>query len=472
MQPVKHIICLLLIVVIIACKKQKEDPPVNQQPTVTAPVANAGSDITIYLPTNSTTLNGHASIHPGGASLQYSWTQLSGPSQVAIVDPNTEYGKVATLIAGTYEFRLQVKILSGASDDDTLMLTVHPLPQVPANISITPIQLLPVTTLPFERKNTCVVTTADKIFFAGGVVYTPNSNGAIISFSRVDVYDVNTQTWSTAELSQPRFRIVGASSGNKIVFAGGIKSDGVISDRVDIYDVSANSWATAGLSQARNDLAVASSGDKILFAGGGDYSPWDFPLVTNRVDIYDASANSWSNTTLSQARGSTMGVASNNKLVFAGGYSESGGSNRIDIYDIPTGAWTTASLNKTDIINAGIASNNTVHFVRSIGGNSNSFFTRSRVEQLNLSTGTLAVQLLQQFDFLSPLEERRFAGAAVSGNYAVFVPENLHHFLIYNTINQTWSVSSPIQPLTGITVVSINNQIYIATTEKLWKVQF
>jgi CubicO group peptidase (beta-lactamase class C family) len=56
-------------------------PPASAAPTNTAPIANAGADITLELPTDSATLSGSATDDglPGSA-LTYKWEWLSGPS--------------------------------------------------------------------------------------------------------------------------------------------------------------------------------------------------------------------------------------------------------------------------------------------------------------------------------------------------------------------------------------------------------
>ncbi len=73
------------------------------------------------------------------------------------------------------------------------------------------------------------------VLFAGGVI-PPGTHS-----SRVDIYDLATQTWSTAELSQARTAPAAVAAGNKIFFAGGEISDGTFpSNVVDIYDVSTN----------------------------------------------------------------------------------------------------------------------------------------------------------------------------------------------------------------------------------------
>ena len=72
------------------------------------------------------------------------------------------------------------------------------------------------------------------------------------------------------KLSEARYNLAGAAAGNKIVFAGGNSSNSgnQESKTVDIYDIRTNSWSTAQLSEARQGLVAASAGNKIFFAGG------------------------------------------------------------------------------------------------------------------------------------------------------------------------------------------------------------
>jgi gliding motility-associated-like protein len=77
-----------------------------------APTANAGTDITINLPTDSTGVVGSGS-DPDGSIASYAWTQQSGPNTATLTNQNTSILSVDNLIAGTYVFRLTV------TDDDT-----------------------------------------------------------------------------------------------------------------------------------------------------------------------------------------------------------------------------------------------------------------------------------------------------------------------------------------------------------------
>ena len=105
------------------------------------------------------------------------------------------------------------------------------------------------------------------------------------------------QSWSTATLSQSRAGFnLATSAGNDVFFAGGLAANGA-SNVVDIYNISSGSWSTADLTQARYALGAASAGNFALFAGGYTGSSY-----SNVVDIYNTSAGTWSTATLSQAR--------------------------------------------------------------------------------------------------------------------------------------------------------------------------
>ena len=94
-------------------------------------------------------------------------------------------------------------------------------------------------------------------------------------------------------LSIPRINLTIAAAGNKILFAGGTDQDGEETSRVDIYDIVTQTWATAELSSTKNNVAAVTLGNKIYFAGGHTVSGNSYDLFAT-VDIYDASANSWS----------------------------------------------------------------------------------------------------------------------------------------------------------------------------------
>lgn len=74
------------------------------------PVANAGSNQSITLPTSSVTLDGSGST---GTIVSYQWTKTSGPGTFTITSPTSVSTTVTGLIQGTYVFQLSLN--SGAS---------------------------------------------------------------------------------------------------------------------------------------------------------------------------------------------------------------------------------------------------------------------------------------------------------------------------------------------------------------------
>ncbi len=73
---------------------------------VQAPVANAGSDQSVYV-NNTVTLDGSRSNDPQGYNLTYNWVQVSGPT-ATLSRANTSKPTFVASAEGTYEFRLTV----------------------------------------------------------------------------------------------------------------------------------------------------------------------------------------------------------------------------------------------------------------------------------------------------------------------------------------------------------------------------
>jgi ribosomal protein L14 len=94
--------------------------PANQ-----APIANAGTNITINLPVNSTSLNGSGSIDLDGTISTYAWTWVSGPTTFTMGTPNSATTTLTGLVQGVYVFRLTVTDNGGSTDIDNIVVTVN-----------------------------------------------------------------------------------------------------------------------------------------------------------------------------------------------------------------------------------------------------------------------------------------------------------------------------------------------------------
>jgi hypothetical protein len=86
------------------------------------PVANAGSDQTITLPTSSVTLSGSGT-DTDGTIVSYSWSIVSGSGTITSATSATT--TVTGLVAGTYVFRLTVTDNQGATGTDDMQVTVN-----------------------------------------------------------------------------------------------------------------------------------------------------------------------------------------------------------------------------------------------------------------------------------------------------------------------------------------------------------
>lgn len=93
--------------------------------TNTPPVANAGADKAITLPTNSVVLSGSGT-DANGTIASYAWTKIAGPTQFTLSNVAIANPTVSNLVAGTYTFRLTVKDNGGATASDDVNVVVAP----------------------------------------------------------------------------------------------------------------------------------------------------------------------------------------------------------------------------------------------------------------------------------------------------------------------------------------------------------
>jgi hypothetical protein len=127
---------------------------VNPAPNV-LPVANAGPDVTITLPTNTASLNGSGTDTDGNI-VSYAWLKISGPAAGTITNANAAAAIASGLVAGTYRYQLTVTDNGGAVARDTMQLTVNPAPNVAptANAGVDRTITLPVNTITLSGSGT------------------------------------------------------------------------------------------------------------------------------------------------------------------------------------------------------------------------------------------------------------------------------------------------------------------------------
>ncbi len=89
-----------------------------------SPVANAGADQVITLPTNVVTLDESNSSSSNGMITSFTWRRISGPFSFSLNSPNSALSFVDSLKKGIYEFELKVTDNAGLSDQDTVIIIV------------------------------------------------------------------------------------------------------------------------------------------------------------------------------------------------------------------------------------------------------------------------------------------------------------------------------------------------------------
>src|SRR5574343_870501 len=224
-------------------------PPPN-----VAPNANAGTDISITLPVNNTTLNGSASNDPDGTIAYYSWPRISGPTQVTIGNASAASTAISNLVQGTYGFRLVVTDNNGATDSDTVLVTVNPVPNAaPVANAGTDISI----TLPTNSTN-----------LNGSASYDPDGSIAQYNWTRISGPGAVTITNSTTATPG----VVGLQAGQHI-FELMITDDkgATATDRVTVTVNAAPVQNQAPIANAGNDSSISVPATTALLNGSAYY---------------------------------------------------------------------------------------------------------------------------------------------------------------------------------------------------------
>ncbi len=90
-----------------------------------APLANAGLNQSITLPTNTANLSGSGT-DVDGTVVIYKWTKVAGPATGTITNSNIPVTNVTGLTAGIYLFELRITDNNGATGKDTMQVIVNP----------------------------------------------------------------------------------------------------------------------------------------------------------------------------------------------------------------------------------------------------------------------------------------------------------------------------------------------------------
>jgi hypothetical protein len=111
----------VLVITLASCKKDNFSKAIIKL----SPVAKAGSDTTIMLPTNNIKLSGNASYDPDGKINSYQWRKIKGPQPGSINNPQNSEATAINLVQGIYDFELYITDNNGLTATDTMEVRVE-----------------------------------------------------------------------------------------------------------------------------------------------------------------------------------------------------------------------------------------------------------------------------------------------------------------------------------------------------------
>jgi len=286
------------------------------------PIANAGTNQTITLPTSSVTLAGSGS-ESGGTIASYSWSQTGGPSTATISNTGIANPVISNLVAGTYTFQLTVTDSYGTQVTGTVTVTVNP---AASSSAATPsgYQAVPGTIQAESYVSSVGVKTESTTDAGSGldVGYIYQGDGM--------TYNINVATAGTYTLS---LRVASALSGGVINV---INSSGAVLATVNVPNTGGwQVWTTL------TTTVTLAAGNQTFSLSSPATANWNINWFSfAQVVLPTPAANAGSNQTIQLPTSSVS---------LSGSGSESGGT-------IASYAWSQTSGPSTAAIsNAGIA---------------------------------------------------------------------------------------------------------------------
>ncbi len=152
----------------------------GSNPVNVSPVANAGTDRSITLPTSSVTLTGSGTDSDGTIS-SYSWTKISGTGGT-ITSASSASTIITGLSAGSYTFRLSVTDDDGVVGYDEVLITVNP------------VGVNPVNSAPIVNSGSDTSTTASSVVLTATA---SDSEGDTMTYNWSQVFGISTSTISS-----------------------------------------------------------------------------------------------------------------------------------------------------------------------------------------------------------------------------------------------------------------------------------
>lgn len=188
-----------------------------------APIANAGTDQNITLPTNSVTLSGSGTDNDGTIS-SYSWVKING-GIATITTLNAAIITITGLVQGTYNFSLTVTDNLGATGKDTVQVIVKPVIPIANAGADTTINVGGTVTLKGSCNVSCTYSWTDS---SGRIIGT--TTNISVAGLKVGTYTYKLTVKDSTGLTNSDTVVVTVVDPNPIIryFKGDVRKDGTI----------------------------------------------------------------------------------------------------------------------------------------------------------------------------------------------------------------------------------------------------
>ncbi|EXG86229.1 hypothetical protein K413DRAFT_3054 [Clostridium sp. ASBs410] len=195
--------------------------------------------------------------------------------------------------------------------------------------------------MPTSRSSFAYANIGKKIYCAGGLITTTNSNATNV----LEIYDTENKYWMTGKPMPESLYMMGSVAvGNEFYCLGGADATS-ISNRIYIYDTTTNIWRVSPytLPTARGALRCCYVDGKIFCVGGIIDRTAQSWVFTDKVEILDLASGTWSTGCPLPVKLGFGCLHHNNGLLYwlSGGHTSGTiNSKKSYIYDIVNDHWT------------------------------------------------------------------------------------------------------------------------------------
>jgi hypothetical protein len=314
------------------------------------PASNQAPEPRILAPPDNANFTEGATIVFQGEAIDPEDGTLTGSS---LFWTSSLYGEIGSgesftrsdLSVGTHTITLTATDSQWAKEEDSITISIERVS------SAYDLVWSPRTPMPTPRAYASAVVHQNQIYVVGGVSCTSNCQQFYNAVGTLEAYDPQTDTWEQLPpMPTPRVGPLVAALNGKIYVMGGFNRENgtdfeLFTRRVvEIYNIATRTWIRGPdmLKPRAWGKAVVLNGEIYVLGGCGDYTY--SPGYHGGCEVYDPSANSWSNcASFNPGRYLQAAITYNSKIYMIGGDSWESGSDEvysdIQVYDPFTDRW-------------------------------------------------------------------------------------------------------------------------------------